>query len=314
MDARSLAEKHLSVMEILIGREIPGETVGHRFENLYGLCTDRFLAQKVDLYGEMLNKDFCGDLDRRTVENDAKGLIALSFISDFFRSVAHRYQMGSTPKSHHWLPVCYLKGVIGGDYKRKGTIPSAFCQNGSIFSGTISDSSFTHPRVDGEGFYHLAVEKMFSFVESRYSSSLEGKKIEDRHCDVIRALLFFAQIVRSPMGGKNFLNPSIHSVFDEILENIDRLKAVHLKSTSVRRSIPVTPYVPLYVRFGVKTGLQSLLPIRPREALVISEAVMSDQAAREFINFATKKVIIKAMKTNSVLIGIQKEAVKSYLA
>jgi hypothetical protein len=310
-------ERHFRALEAAMN--IEGQLKGspsENFDKLHKFSEDRIFAASLMNYGHgrisMLRAGLDASLEHAPQIDYFYEVIDFIF-HNLCASVSHRYIRNSAPKVHHWLPVSYTRHFATSSKGRKaGPIHCVkFSKNGQMFGTDVTDRHFAHAKEsNGDGFYHLSMEKFFCLVEMKMGEArtkLElGGKHPENFSSVTTAAFFIVQSVRNPSPGhESFSIRNIGGVVAALIEVIEKFKKIHciFAVPQNRKKLVFTPYVPTRIRV-LSDGTRAVyFPFAPNRGFIITDRVILNNTAMKIVEESNIAVVNHARRTASLIYG-----------
>lgn len=306
MSSNDSFNKKLDAMSRSIGITLNGDTAAERFLSLHRKTRDKNngVAVKADLYARFA-KDLFG-IDSGSLETnenqDIKPLVEDMLFYSLVHGMSHIYPRDNRPKTHHWLPVTYMRpfGRKGGNGTRAVVDGTCFTGHG-VLDVTVKDIQFAHNRGDG---YDLAVEAFFCSIETLYSHFRQIRKTS-KESVVAMAAFFVAQSVRNPHPDAGFVAKDIVGVVNALMTSLDVNDKMFGRFENNNHQLPLSPYVPTKVRRLADGNNVYVLPVLPNVGFILSSKspLSQDQALHAMTSYRNN-MIKDAAKNNGVVFGV----------
>ena len=303
---------HLDAIEHSFNLSIPGSDAADRLEHLHRITRDDFdLSRMIRLYSAFVNEKNTIELSKVSYDSDLRKNVAEILFLRFLSGAVHIYPRNDAPKTHHWLPVVYIKGFSNNDApskKRKvrTRVDAVSFHNERMLNAMVEDTSFAHDREGDNGFYDLSVEAFFGGLESNLARA-KGYLNENSEYDGLTAAyiasFFIVQSVRNPHPYAGFASGEFKTVVHHVMNNFTNLGEIYVNFGSSAKKLPFSPYVPDRVRVQGTTK-SFYFPVDSHHAAIISNAPISQYDISSIISQFRKNTIRFAKKNNKILFGI----------
>lgn len=316
MSARGIFTRSISAIEHIFNVSFSGETVEDKIVSMREMCLDDYsFAEKITKHSRYIR-----DIEYNNVKGvkrfnlyDCSESVATCIFSSILSGVASK-RTESDPKTHHWLPVVYLRNFDGTTQAKKRNVRASISGIGFFKTGAVqvavNDLQFAHDRGDdGSGYYDLAIENMFSNIETYYSQISHRL---DENTSYLNAVIFATvQMVRNPDMNNNFHSGSIESIIGKIIEVLDQMGRIFVNVVSSKKPLPFTPYIPARIKIKANGMRTIYFPVSKDMALLINNNPLGiDKQSRMMIEMR-ESVINNARKSNSIIFGIEMKEVEN---
>lgn len=241
------------------------------------------------------------------IVGDISRFVAAVMFADLIKGMGTFVSHRSAPKTHHWLPVVFLR-CFGtgkkshGGRKVRAVIPATVFHNGVGVGVEIADKEFTHKRgKDGNGFYHLAMESFFGITEGYYG--LAWNRMDDPMSVVHLSVFFLTQTVRTPHPKFGFHVREISETTNLLVELVSQQGAMFVSMVESEEHIPFTPYIPERIH-RVRGQDYACFPAAQDKAIVFSNQPLPAGIETYILEKHRDKIIHEAKRDNGIVYGV----------
>lgn len=305
---------HLDAMELSFNISIPGNNSVSRLEYLHKVTRDNSdLSQMMKSYGNFVQDKIKVSLNGFSYNDNLSSAIAEILFVRVLNGAVNIYSRGAAPKTHHWLPVVYMKSFgISMNPKRnrdksRAVVDAVVFSHSDLVDVNVKDFTFAHSRSGDDGYYDLSVEAFFGGLESNYAHAKECMASSENYDALSAAYMasfFIVQSVRNPHPSMGFSSGEFNHVISQVMKNFDAMGEIYVNFGSSEKKLPFSPYVPDRVR-REKLVNYFYMPITSHNALIISNRPVSSSVTNSLVSRFRDSVLSAAKRSGGMVFGLK---------
>lgn len=309
MSAEKFFNQKLNALSAALDITLNGDTAAQRFQSLHTITRNKVMSSKVEAYARFIKDTLIANFAGITEGDDTniKPHVQSMLFYTLVNGMAHIYPKNNYPKTHHWLPVTYMKPFGIKAYKgARAVVPATCFTSSGVLSVTVNDIEFAHNRDKG---YDLAIEAFFNQIETAYTH-FRHTHTDDPSAVVAVAAFAISQSVRNPHPKAGFIAKDIVGVVDALLDNLDKTERMFAHFINNNHRLPISPYTPMKIRQFADGNRAFMLPILPQTGFVLSSKKPLTQGQVRVVSDHYREGIMKdAQRNYGVVFGMHAGAV-----
>lgn len=304
---------HIEAIANSFDLSIAGKDAAEKIEYLHKITRDNAnLSKMLKHYANFVSEKNNVELANVPYDYELSKNVAEVLFLRVLSGAVNIYARNDAPKTHHWLPVVYIKSFstsANPSRKRRvrAEVDAVSFNSGSIINASVNDLAFAHDRDGDNGFYDLSVESFFGGLESNLAKAKEVLSSDENSFSGVTAAyvasFFIVQSVRNPHPSEGFASGEFKTVIRQVMENFTKLGEIYVNFGNSAKRLPFSPYVPDRVRVKGTTKIFHL-PLDPFRGAIISNAPISSYDTDPLISQFRKSSIRFAKKNNGMLFGL----------